>query len=97
MRKSQTQKISEVLKEYLESNVGIQTGLKERQIINSWEEMIGKSVARATKDIYIKNKVMYIKLTSAVVRNELLMIRNALIEAINKKSGEEIVTKIVLK
>jgi hypothetical protein len=96
MRKSNTQKINDILKEYIE-HMMIGRKLKEVSIVHSWEDLLGKTVASRTKSIYIKNKVLFVELSSSVVRNELMMIRQDIINRMNEKAGEKIIEKIVLK
>jgi predicted nucleic acid-binding Zn ribbon protein len=71
--------------------------LKEVGIIRSWEELMGKLVAERTKNIYIKNKILFIELKSSVLRNELTMMRQAIIDKINEKAGEKMIEKIVIR
>ena len=96
MRRSNTQTLSAVLKEYI-SEMRMETKLKEVEIVQSWEELLGKTVARYTRNIYISRKVLYIELTSSVVKNELFMMREEIREKINSQAGETIVNKIVFK
>jgi len=96
MRKSNTQTIASVIKDYLKE-AQIERKLKEVQVVNSWEELVGKTIARRTNRIYIKNGKLYLHMNSSIVKNELLMHREYIIESINSNAGEEIVKEIVLK
>jgi len=96
MRRSDTQTIAEVIQAYLKE-LRIDKKIKEIAVINQWEEIIGKTIARSTKDIYIKDKTLFVYLRSSVVRSELLIVREGIINAINQKAGEELVTDIVLR
>ncbi len=96
MRRSKTNTIGEVIRSYLQET-GIDQKLKEVKLIESWEEIVGKMISNRTKKIEIKNGKMIIYLKSSVVRNELMMLRESLKEALNKKAGEEIIQEIVLK
>ena len=96
MRKSNTQTIASVIKDYLKE-AQIEGKLKEVQVVNSWEELVGKVIARRTNRIYIKNGKLYLHMNSSIVKNELLMHRESIIERINTNAGEEIVKEIVLK
>lgn len=71
--------------------------LREINIINSWEEVVGKSISSRTSRLYIKDQILYVHLTSSVVRNELLMLREALKAKLNEKAGIELIKDIVLK
>jgi len=96
MRKSNTQTIASVIKDYLKE-AQIEGKLKEVQVVNSWEELVGKTIARRTNRIYIKNGKLYLHMNSSIVKNELLMHREGIIERINTNAGEEIIKEIVLK
>lgn len=96
MRKSNTQKISEVIDEFLKGS-GLSHKLKKARIINHWEELVGKAVANRTTSIYIKRKTLFVTLNSSVVRNELILMRRQIIDALNKHAGEEIIDKIVIR
>ena len=71
--------------------------IAEVDAVTSWESIIGKPIARATTSIYIKNETLYINLNSSIVRNELFMMRNDIIRAVNNHAGRLIVKEIVLK
>jgi len=96
MRRSKTISLAEALEDYIrEMQLGPK--LKELDVITSWESIVGKAISSRTSKIYIKDKVLFIKLNSSVVRNELLMLREAIREKINSRAGEEVVKEIVLK
>lgn len=94
MKKSNTQSLGELLKEYIEA-MNISGKLKEVEIINAWEEIVGKNVAKATRDIFIRDRAIYIKFSSSVVRNEISMLKNDLLRRLNEKAGHVVVDKIV--
>jgi len=96
MRKKNTQKIDEVIHEYLKA-LKIDDKLKEVHLIRSWEDVVGKTIARSTKDIYIKNRKLFVVLNSSVIRNELFMLREGLKKALNDKVGEAVIDEIILK
>jgi predicted nucleic acid-binding Zn ribbon protein len=96
MRKSNTQPIENVIREYLKE-MNIDQKLKEVGIVSQWEKLMGKTVAVRTSQIYIRNHILYIHVTSSVLKNELLMMRQAIIEKINEEAGEKIVEQIVIK
>lgn len=95
MRRSKTITLAEALDDYIrEMNLGGK--LSEIAVINSWEEIVGKAISTRTTKIYIKDKTLYVHLSSSVVRNELLMLREVLKEKLNNKAGSEVITDIVL-
>jgi len=96
MRKSQTQKLSDVISECLRE-LQIERMLKEVSIVSQWEELMGRTVAVRTDRIYIRNRILYIHVTSAVLKNELLMMRQQIINKLNENAGEKLVESMVIK
>jgi predicted nucleic acid-binding Zn ribbon protein len=96
MRRKNTQPIGEVLHEYIEA-MSMRRRLKESRIEKIWAELLGKNATSLTRKVYLRNGVLFAQLNSSVLRNELLMMREMLIDKINEHAGEIIVTKIVLK
>nr|MDA3779178.1 DUF721 domain-containing protein [Bacteroidales bacterium] len=70
MKKNNTQSIGEVIEQYLKA-LKIDGKMKEARILDQWDKIVGKTIAKTTRDLYIKNRVLSIHLNSSVVRNEL--------------------------
>ena len=75
MERSNTQSMAEAIRAFLKESK-LEKPLKERQLVSSWESLLGKSIARATRKIYIKDGKLYVFLTSSVIRNELYMLQD---------------------
>ena len=54
-------------------------------------------IASKTKSLKMTDGKLIACFTSAVVRNELLMVKEGLISALNTKLGEDIVKDIIIK
>lgn len=96
MRRSEIHSIGSAIKSFLKESK-FDRKLAEVDAVSSWEFIIGKPIARATTSIYIKNEILYVNLSSSIVRNELFMMRNDIIRAMNDHAGRVIVKAIVLK
>lgn len=96
MRRSKTISLAEALKDYVRE-MNLEGKLNEVGVINSWEEIVGKAISSRTSKIYIKDHILYVHLNSSVVRNELLMLRQALKEKLNENAGVEVVKDIVFR
>src|SRR5664280_2894972 len=93
MRRSKTISLAEAVNDYIkEMNLGGK--LSEIAVINSWEEIVGKAISSRTTKIFIKDHILYVHLNSSVVRNELLMLREALREKLNKNAGREVIIAV---
>lgn len=96
MRRSNTQSLSDILKEYVKST-HIERKLKEVDVVQSWENLLGKTIAHYTQNIYIRNKILYVEISSSVVKNELFMMREEICRKINENAGDEIIKRIIFK
>ena len=96
MERSNIKKLSEVIEDYLKkSPVGGK--LQEVAIMNSWEDAVGKTIARHTTSLQVRQRKLYVKLNSSVVRNELLMIKDELVRGLNDRAGGKVIDEIVLR
>lgn len=95
MRRNKTITLGEALNDLIrEYRLG--PGLKEATVLSIWESIAGKVITARTKKTYLKDGVLHIYLTSSVVRNELMMLRDSLKAQINSRAGEEVVREIML-
>lgn len=67
----------------------------ETSLIVAWPEMMGNAVANRTKDIFIRDRKLFIRLESAVIKNDLMMMRTDIIEKMNEKAGNSIIDEII--
>jgi len=96
VRRSKTISLAEALQDYVrEMNLGDK--LREVSVIESWESIVGKAISSRTSKVYIKDGVLFVHLKSSIVRNELMMLREALREKLNSQAGAEVIREIVLK
>lgn len=96
MRRSNTQKLSDVLKTYIQENK-LNKKLTEVELITSWEKVVGKTIANYTESLKINNGVLFLKTSSPALRSELLMMKEQLRLRLNEEAGEEIIRDIILR
>jgi len=95
MRRNKTQTLGEVLNDLInEYHIGPR--LREAAVINAWHRIAGKAISSRTSSVYIKNGILHIHITSSVVKNELMMLRDSLRERLNREAGENAVKDIVI-
>ena len=73
----------------------IQEKLSETVVLNDWEKIVGKMIARHTKNMYIKKRILFVELDNAALRNELSYAKTKLVLAINKSLNSEAIDEIV--
>jgi len=68
--------------------------LDETRLIASWVKVVGKLIVRHTDELYVKNRILYVKLDSAALRNELAMAKSKLVISINRTTGKDVIEDI---
>ena len=68
----------------------------ELKIINSWPNVVGPFLAKHTIDLNIRNKVLFVRVDSDSLRNELDYSKSLLLNSLNELVGKEYLTGIVL-
>jgi predicted nucleic acid-binding Zn ribbon protein len=67
----------------------------ETGVVALWPEIMGSAVANRTKQIYVHQKKLIVRIESSVVKNELLMVKSAIVDKLNEKVGTTCITDIV--
>jgi predicted nucleic acid-binding Zn ribbon protein len=93
-RKSDTSTVGEALQEMYKA-YRLDGRFKSSQVVNSWERLMGKPIASRTEKIFLNNKKLYIKLTSAPLKQELSMSKQKIVEIFNREFGEGTIEEIV--
>ncbi|RYD71666.1 MAG: DUF721 domain-containing protein [Sphingobacteriales bacterium] len=73
----------------------LKSKVQEAQLVAAWESIMGKMIERHTRDLYIKNKKLFVKLDSAVVRQELMYARTTVLEKVNQELGARVIEEVV--
>ena len=96
MRGNNNRVIGDIIRKLMK-NPKLAGKLDELDALQAWEEIIGKQICKYVTDQKIYNGTLYVKLKSAVVRNELSYKKSELISQINNRLGKKLLTNIVLK
>lgn len=68
----------------------------ETSLIAAWPELIGPAIANRTTQLYIRDKKLYVKVESAVIKHELMLMRRQILGRMNEHVGKVIVEELVL-
>ncbi|MCT4582037.1 MAG: DUF721 domain-containing protein [Flavobacteriales bacterium] len=93
-RNSEEERIDDVVNKLLKA-YGLTKNYDEYEAVNSFKKIMGAPIVKYTQEIRLKNKRMYIKLTSSVIREELSMGKSKIIKMINEDLGKVVVLDIV--
>lgn len=87
--------LGEVIRELIET-YRLEGKLNELKVIHAWESVVGKMIAKHTKDIYIRNKKLFVKVDSPALKNELIYSTSVILENLNKEAGTKVIEEIIL-
>ncbi len=96
MKKRNAEHISTILRRYLRQE-SLESPLNEQRLINAWPEVLGPGMASYTSQLYIRNQTLYVHLTSAALRQELMMSRDTLVRSLNQRVGAAVITNIIFR
>lgn len=67
----------------------------ETSIVAVWPEIMGTAIANRTKQIYIHDKKLFIRIESSVIKNELVLVRAGIIQKLNDHAGSIVINEII--
>lgn len=68
----------------------------QTKIEGAWRKQMGTTVNNYTDEISLRNRILYIKISSSSLKQELLYSKDTIIEFANKICEEEYVTQVVI-
>ncbi len=87
--------LKEAIEEFL-NYYRLKNKLDESKAIQAWEKIVGEAVAKHTESLKIRKRILFVKVDSSVVRNELAYARKKIIESFNRSAGSKVIDDIVL-
>lgn len=96
MRRKNTEKLGDILGQVLKEN-HLDEKIYEKRVIDSWGTVLGDSVNKYTTRLFFKNHTLYVKISSAVLRNELFIAREQIKKTLNKHVQLNIVWEIIFQ
>ncbi len=96
-RNFKSKSVKTILDNMISGSNSLNSGLNNVKVQKIWEQTMGSNVNSYTKEVNLKNKTLYISLSSSVLRQELLYGRAKIIENLNDHLGREMIEKLVLR
>jgi hypothetical protein len=88
--------MEDILKEFIQVNK-LDSGMDKVDVEQAWKNLMGTGVNNYTDEVLLKRDTLYVKLSSAVLRNELSYGKDKIIKMINEEMGKEVVKALVLR
>ena len=95
MRKRNTESIGEVLRQFFEENTFFRQKFAESRAVTGWSKLLGPTISSYTTNIYLRHGILYVHLSSSVLRSELLMAKDRLTEKLNQHAGMHVINEII--
>ena len=96
MRRNNINTIGEVIKKLIRNNK-LSKRLDVLNVLDVWNNIIGKDLEKYIISTKIIDDKLYLKLRSSVVRNEISYKKAELIQRINEKLNKDVIKDIILK
>ncbi|MEE2771640.1 MAG: DUF721 domain-containing protein [Bacteroidota bacterium] len=96
-RNNEEMKLSDLLKTFVDENKLDKKGLDQVKIRDIWNNQMGPAIEKYTTNIKLKNEVLYVQLSSSVLREELSYGKEKIIRILNEEMGKELIHKLVLR
>lgn len=96
MRRTKAQPIGDLLDSLFKSP-DVARKIAEGSLPHIWREVTGEVVAASTRQVRFVRGTLYVHITSSILRNELMMQREALVRTINNRLGTTLVQSVVIQ
>jgi len=93
MIRNKPKQIGDLLMQFLRSE-GLETPLLEHRIVNAWPAVMGEAVSKYTSELYIKNSVLWVKLKSPALKQNLLMMHGEITRKLNAYVQSQVITDV---
>ena len=96
MKYSNNQSLGTAIKEFLQA-YRLEEKFNQTRLVHSWEKVVGSMVARHTKELRIRNKILFVRIDSPALRNELTYSREAIVKSLNDEVQAKVIEDVVFK
>jgi hypothetical protein len=75
----------------------LEKGLDKVNAQKAWENLMGNGVNSYTREVRLERGILYVSLSSAVLREELSHGKSKIVSMLNEALGKDLVQKVVLR
>jgi predicted nucleic acid-binding Zn ribbon protein len=93
-KKDDFQSVGDAIRDMLNS-YRLNSKFDEANIIDSWERLVGKPIARRTRKLYIRNTVLFVEFDSPTMRRDFAFHKEHILSVFKKEFGAGVITEIV--
>ena len=93
MFRRKVQSMQPLLPDFLRRQ-GLESPLRQRRLLTSWDDVVGEPIARYTSERFIKNQTLFVKVNNPALRADLSMGRSILVKRLNECVGAQVIVDI---
>jgi len=90
------QRVGSILEKTLK-NMSLDRKLKEHEVWNVWNSVVGEHVSSHAQPDFMRNKILFVRVSSSPWMQQLCYMSKGIVEALNKRLGAPIVEEIRFK
>jgi len=96
VRRKNTESLRDVVRQVLKEQ-HLDGKLDDKHIVEAWSVVLGKNISNYTTHLEVKNKTLYVSLSSSVLRHDLFLSRQEIKTALNRHVGKEVIREIIFR
>ena len=93
-RKKDATPLADAFKDLLKT-YRLEDTYQEKVLLSSWGELVGKTIADRTTNLYIKDKKLFVKISSGPVKKELQFNKSKVMLLIESQLGTGIIQEVI--
>ena len=93
MKKDSTQSFKDAFGQFLKEE-HLDEKFDQRKLIESWERIMGRSVASRTTKMYFRDGTLFVELSSAALKQELNNSRQLVLERLEEHLGKKVMADV---
>ena len=90
---TKAQPMRDVLLDFLRKE-GLETPLLEFRITQAWTEIMGETINRYTRQVFVRDGQLHVQLTSAPLRQNLMMEHKRIAQKLNDHVGSFVISDV---
>jgi predicted nucleic acid-binding Zn ribbon protein len=96
MKRNNEEPLKTVIQRMLKA-YGLEEGYYKTLLINCWPQVMGKMIGVKTTGLSIRKKVLYVKMSSAPLKQELSYGKQKIVKMLNDHVGEQVIIDVVFQ
>ena len=93
MIRNKPKPLGDLLMQFLRQE-GLETPLLEHRIVQAWVPVMGEAISKYTSELYVRNSILWVKLKSPALKNNLLMMHTDITRRLNSYVQSQVITDV---